>query len=144
MINIVITMAMIRSIQVNNRLVPMTAFQMFTPEAIRVAANRESAELVTPPNTKTAIGADTIVDTKDVAKMEITIFHHVSNILARARKPATRPTEMLVNANGIALGLVMPSTRLPMRPVKAPTHGPQSIATKNVPIVSRKSGRDRA
>ena len=144
MISQVTIIAMTLSIHVNNRLVPMTAFQMFTPEAIKVAANRESAELITPPNNKTAIGADVIVDTNDVTNIVITSFHHVSNIFARARKPATRPTAMLVSANGIALGLVMPSTRLPIKPVRAPTHGPQSIETKNVPIVSRKSGRDRA
>ena len=113
---------------------------MLAPAAIAAAVIIDVPPPVTPPYTSTTIGAETIMDTQAITNIEISHFHHTLNICFLARKPVTKPAITLTGINAKFTGFAIPVTTFVKPPVTAPTHGPQSIAAKIVPIVSRYIG----
>src|SRR4030095_6151971 len=70
-----------------------------------------------------------------------TTFHQLLNNPALAHNPATKPMKKATGHQGKALGsTATPQIMLDRAPVKAPAQGPQSAATKTVPIESKNTG----
>lgn len=129
-----------RSSNVNTPSVPKNAAHIFAPAAMAAAVIIDVPPPVTPPYTSTTIGAEEMMDTAAIIIVENNHFHHVLNIFFLARNPVTRPASILTGINAKFTGFAIPVTTFVSPPAVAPTHGPQSIAAKIVPIVSRYIG----
>lgn len=92
---------------------------------------------VTPPKTKTVIGADVIIATSQIIMATTNVFAGVLNIPFLPQIPATKPIAPLTTMYGSCVGLVTDVTIFVTTPVRKPIHGPHNTPVNTVQITSK-------